>query len=158
GKYSLFEAGTHVPFVTYWKGYIEPSISNALISQIDLLSSLSQLVESQARTDDSESLIEVLLGKSENGRQEMIVEANTKTAFRQGDWVMIPPHGGPAIEKNVNIELGNSSEYQLYNLAEDIGQQQNLADTNNKKLQEMIASFEKVKGVNNKMIDQLELK
>src|SRR5690606_27887013 len=27
GKYSLYEAGTRVPFVTYWKGTIEPRVS-----------------------------------------------------------------------------------------------------------------------------------
>jgi arylsulfatase A-like enzyme len=36
GKYSLFEAGTRVPFITYWKGTIEPASSGALISQIDI--------------------------------------------------------------------------------------------------------------------------
>jgi len=35
GKYSLLEAGTRVPFVTYWKGTIEPQVSNALVSQVD---------------------------------------------------------------------------------------------------------------------------
>ena len=35
---------------------------------------------------------------------------------------MIPPHKGPAIHYNVNIELGNSVDYQLYNLKEDPSQ------------------------------------
>ena len=37
GKYSLFEAGTRVPFITHWKGTVKPNVSNKLISQIDLL-------------------------------------------------------------------------------------------------------------------------
>ena len=28
GKYSLFEAGTRVPFITYWKGKIKPGVTN----------------------------------------------------------------------------------------------------------------------------------
>ncbi|MEE3085760.1 MAG: sulfatase-like hydrolase/transferase, partial [Bacteroidota bacterium] len=43
GKYSLFEAGTHVPFFTYWKGKIQAGVSDAMVSQLDLLSSLAQL-------------------------------------------------------------------------------------------------------------------
>src|SRR5690606_38154962 len=43
GKYSLFEAGTRVPFMSFWKGKIEPAVSDALICQIDFLSSLANL-------------------------------------------------------------------------------------------------------------------
>ena len=39
GKYSLFEAGTRVPFFTYWKGHIHPGGSDALVSQLDIVSS-----------------------------------------------------------------------------------------------------------------------
>jgi arylsulfatase A-like enzyme len=42
GKYSLFEAGTRVPFITHWKGQIQPKVSNALVSQLDLFSSISR--------------------------------------------------------------------------------------------------------------------
>ena len=44
GKYSLFEAGTRVPFITYWKGKIKPAKSNAVVSQLDWFSSLAGLV------------------------------------------------------------------------------------------------------------------
>ena len=71
---------------------------------------------------------------------------------------MIPPYKGPAINKMVNIELGNNLEYQLYNLKDDIGQQNNLATTNPDKLQEMIASYLKIRGEQVEEIKQLELK
>jgi len=67
------------------------------------------------------------LGKSQQGRDALILEANSRTLFRQGDWVMIPPYPGVAINKQVNIELGNSDTYQLYNLKNDIGEQHNQA-------------------------------
>ncbi len=146
GKYSLFEAGTRVPFITYWKGNIEPGVSDAMVSQIDLLSSLAALSGSNASGTDSKNLLDVLLGKTENGRQELVLEASTKTAFRKGDWAMIPPYGGPTINNYVNIELGNSSEYQLYNLTEDIGQQTNLAESNPEKLKELIDAYEAIRG------------
>ncbi len=90
GKYSLFEAGTYVPFFTYWKGKITPSTSNALVSQVDLLSSLAKLVKSDVRVKDSEELLDVFLGTNSVGRKNLILEATTRTAFREGDWVMIP--------------------------------------------------------------------
>jgi hypothetical protein len=59
---------------------------------------------------------------------------------------MIPPYKGRAVNTQVNIELGNSDTYQLYNLATDIGQQLNLADSNPEKLQEMITEFDEIRG------------
>jgi arylsulfatase A-like enzyme len=158
GKYSLFEAGTRVPFITFWKGKIEPAVSDVLISQIDLFSSLASLTGSKTRIPDSEELLEVLMGKSTDGRDHLVVEASSRTALRTDNWVMIPPYPGPALNPTVNIELGNSSEFQLYNLTEDLGQQNNLANENPEKLQEMIETFSGIRGKEFQNIEQLELK
>ena len=144
GKYSLFEAGTRVPFVVYWKGKIRPAVSSALICQIDLLSSLAGLVGVEVDSQDSEDLMDVLLGNSTEGREDLVIEAMGRTAIRKGDWVMIPPYQGPAVNHNVDIELGNSPEYQLYHLKEDLSQQNNLAQTQPDKLKEMIGRFEAI--------------
>lgn len=158
GKYSLFEAGTRVPFVAFWKGKIEPTVSDAIVSHVDLFSSLAKLAGSETRVPDSRDLLEVLMGTSRQGREELVLEASSRTAMRKGDWVMIPPYKGPAINKTVNIELGNSPEYQLYNLREDIGQQNNLAEQEPEKLQEMIKAYEGIRGSKTQKVEQLELK
>nr|WP_228530307.1 arylsulfatase [Tamlana sp. I1] len=157
GKYSLFEAGTRVPFITYWKGEIQPTVSDALVCQMDLLSSIASLIGSDIRVDDSENLMDLFLGKSDSGREELIIEATSRTAFRKGDWFIIPPYKGLEVNDLVNIELGNSKEYQLYNLKEDIAQERNLAKTNKEKLAEMIASFKAIRGEHDD-IEELELK
>jgi len=158
GKYSLFEAGTRVPFVTFWKGEIKPGVSDAMISQLDLFSSIASLVGSNEITNDSKDLLNVLMGKSVEGRDEMVIEATSRTALRKGNWAMIPPYEGPAVLGNVQIEIGNAAEYQLYNLEKDIAQQNNLAESNPEKLQEMIAAFEAIRGVDSLKIEQIELK
>jgi len=150
GKYSLFEAGTHVPFITYWKGHIKPAISSAMVCQIDLLSSLATLVGIKQKVGDSQDLMQVFLGKKKVGREHLIIEATSRTAFRQGDWVMIPPYPGPAMAGDVHIELGNSKEYQLYNLKVDPGQLQNLAKTNQAKLNELLSNYNGIRGVQSK--------
>ena len=116
------------------------------------------MVGSNIRVKDSEVLLDVFLGESNKGRENLILEASTKTALRQGDWVMIPPCKGPAINKFVNIELGNSKEYQLYNLKDDIGQKNNLAEVNKEKLQELVVLFEYIRGKEYNKIQQLKLK
>ena len=158
GKYSLFEAGTRVPFITYWQGHIQPTTSDAIVSQVDLFSSLASLVNSEALGRDSKDLMDTFLGKSRQGRESLILEATTRTALRKGDWILIPPYDGPAKNTLVNIELGNSGEYGLYNLEEDIGQQENLAGANPEKLQEMIATFEQIRGKDYGKAEKLELK
>ncbi|MGB5436522.1 MAG: arylsulfatase [Maribacter sp.] len=158
GKYSLYDAGTRVPFITYWKGKILPGSSDALVSQVDLLTSLATLVDSDRKGQDSNDLLDVFLGKSNNGRDNIVLEASSRTAFRKGEWVLIPPYDGPEIAEAVQIELGNSPTHQLYNLKEDIGQQNNLAKSNPEKLHEMITAYEAIRGIDNSEIQQLELK
>jgi arylsulfatase A-like enzyme len=106
---------------------------------------------------DSQNLLDTFLGKSKKGRDAFVLEAYTKTALRAGDWVMIPPYPGPAVEKNVNIELGNLLGYQLFNLKDDPGQQKNLASSNPEKLEEMKKIYQEIRGSGSR-IEQLELK
>jgi arylsulfatase A-like enzyme len=158
GKYSLFEAGTRVPFMTYWKGTIQPGVSDALVSQLDLMNSFAKLVGSDIRTDDSMDMLEVLLGRSAEGREELILEATTRTALRSGDYILIPPYKGPEVNRDVNIELGNSDRFQLYNLKKDPGQQQNLADVEQDLLEKLKVRFEALRGSGYGKVEQLELK
>ncbi len=146
GKYSLFEAGTRVPFVTYWKGKIKPGVSDAMVSQIDLFNSIASLVGSEIKTEDGENLLEVFMGKSAEGRDNMVIEAMSRTAYKKGDWVMIPPYNGPKVFEGKNIETANDDTYQLYNLKEDASQQNNLAQSNPEKLQELKKEFRKLRG------------
>lgn len=158
GKYSLFEAGTKVPFMTYWKGKIEASVSGAMVCQMDLLPSLANLIGSDIELEDSKDLLDVFLGKSSKGREELVIEATSRTAYRKGDWVLIPPYEGIAKLEEVNIETGNFIDYQLYNLKDDAKQKNNLAKNNPEKLAKMIFDFEAIRGKDYKSIEKIELK
>jgi hypothetical protein len=71
---------------------------------------------------------------------------------------MIPPYPGPAMAGDVHIELGNSKEYQLYNLKVDPGQLQNLAKTKPAKLNELLSTNNSIRGIQSKQILPLALK
>ena len=158
GKYSLFEAGTRVPFMVYWKGKVQPKKSDAMVSQLDLFSSLARLTGSNFRADDSVDLLDTFMGNSAQGRSELILEATTRTALRSGNWVMIPPYNGPAKLEAVNIEIGNGNHYQLYDLSQDISQQVNLAESKPEKLNEMILRFKEIRGESYAKVKKIELK
>lgn len=158
GKYSLFEAGTRIPFITYWKGEIQPGVSDALISQMDILASVADLIGTKEENTDSKDFKSVLLGESKKGRDELILEATSRTALRSGNWLMIPPYEGPAENTQVKIELGNSKDFQLYNLSDDIGQQTNLAASKPEELDKLMTKFQELRGQGFDKIQQLELK
>ncbi|RQP16699.1 MAG: arylsulfatase, partial [Parapedobacter sp.] len=138
------------PFIVQWKGRINTGVSDAVICQMDLLASLADLTAQDIESSDSRNLLQVLLGDTNQGRNELILEASSRTALRKGDWVMIPPYNGPTRNEQVNIELGNSDEYQLYNIKDDAGQQTNLTEAEPEKLKEMIDSYEAIRGHSDK--------
>lgn len=158
GKYSMFDAGTHVPFITYWKGHIQPSTSDALVCQMDLFASFASLVGSNMKAPDSENVLSALLGETKTGRESLILEATTRTFYRKGDFVLIPPYKGARLNKKVNIELGNSSDIALYNLKEDPSQKKNLAEEKPELVASLLKEFESKRGSDYKKTSQLELK
>ena len=157
GKYSLFEAGAKVPFVAYWKGKIDSAVSDKMISQIDLFNSISTIVGSDIQSSDGQDLSSLIMKNEGNGRNELILEAATRTAYRNGDWAMIPPYKGEAISSYTNIELGNSKDFKLYNLKDDPSQKNDLAKKEPEKLKEMISKFVKIRGSNFSNIKNLKL-
>lgn len=147
GKYSLFEGGTRVPFITYWQGQIfKGKVSEAIISQMDLLASFADMFDSDVSSIDSQPLLNTLLGKTPHGRDSFILEANGKTALRKDNWLMIPPYQGDKLKKKVNIESGIDINYQLYNLKLDHSQQKNVAVNNPEELKMMISEYEILTG------------
>ena len=157
GKYSLFEAGTRVPFITYWKGKTKPQVSDEIVTQIDFLNSFSTLVGSDINSSDGVDLSDVFFNNKGDGRDELVLEATSRTAFRSGNWVMIPSYPGPAKNYNVDIELGNSKEYLLFDLESDLSQQNNLANSNPEKLKEMINRYQEIIGKESLNVEQLIL-
>jgi arylsulfatase A-like enzyme len=146
GKYSIFEAGTHVPFITVWPGKIKPGVSRALISQVDLFASLAALADGhimEGQAADSRNHINALLGKDKKGREHVVVNAGTM-GIRKGPWKYISPHNGSPIMKQVSIETGANPEDQLYRLDKDRGETNNLAKRYPKKLAELKALLSQI--------------
>ncbi|WP_439184269.1 sulfatase family protein [Carboxylicivirga taeanensis] len=147
GKYSLYDAGTHIPFIARWKGQIKPGVSDALISQVDLYASIAALLQIENTRPDSHNLLDALTGKASDGRDHHITEGlQGRLGYREGQWILIPPHkGGKKISWGVDMETGFSLEPQLYNIEEDPAQQNNLAEENPKRVEQMMKSFEVIK-------------
>lgn len=132
GKYSLFEAGTRVPFVWYWENHIKAKTSDAMVTQLDLFGSLATLVgEKIPKYLDTENHLNAFLGKSNNARTMMIVEAEGRTALRYKNWAYLPEYKGSE-RNNTGNELGNLPQGGLFDLEKDLSQQNNLISENSK--------------------------
>jgi arylsulfatase A-like enzyme len=146
GKYSNFEGGTRVPFVLRWPERVRPGVSDALISQVDLVASFAALVGAPApgpTAGDSENVLAALLDASAKGRRTLVEQAGS-LSLRQGRWKLIAPSDGPPLNRNTNTELGNAPTPQLYDLQSDPGERRNLADQHDR-IRELTALLEAIK-------------
>jgi arylsulfatase A-like enzyme len=137
GKYSLFEAGTKVPFIVYWKGKVAAGVSDALVSQLDLSASFASLIGSGVTFEDSQNYLDTFLGEIPDGRKEVVLEATGRLWLRSENYAYIPPYKGSALNKSVNIETGVDSTAQLYDVTTDSAQQRNISQENPEKASEL---------------------
>jgi hypothetical protein len=85
---------------------------------------------------DSFNLLPALLGKSRQGRPH-VVEHAAALSLIAGDWKVIQAHNGPRRNQTGN-EIGNDHQPQLFNLASDIAEQNNVAAQHPGKVQELL--------------------
>ncbi len=147
GKYSNFEAGTRVPMIVNWPSQVKPSVSNALMSHIDIFATMAALVNQdypQGQGMDSVNHLDAFLGKDKKGRDYVIEQAGS-LCVSTGDWKYISPSKGAFYSKLTNTELGNNTEDQLYYLADDIGEKVNVSSKNPEIVMKMKLILEKEK-------------
>ena len=148
GKYSTFEGGTRVPLIVSWPSKTKTAVSEAMVCQIDFMSSFSKMLNVKPKdlqTTDSEDMLDVLLGKSKKGRTILVEQGITSLAIIKDNWKYIEPNKGPAINALTNIELGNNPLPQLYDLHNDLSEKNNLAAQKPEIANELASLLRKIK-------------
>ncbi len=132
GKGSLYEGGHHLPCIAVWPTKIEPgSISNETIMSMDFLPTFAALSGASIPENlhiDGIDLSDHLLNKKVLPERYCYWGKSTGQAIRDGDWKLIR-------YENENIEL--------FNLAEDINESNNLAEANPDKVSQLSLELEK---------------
>ncbi len=148
GKYSNFDGGTRVPWIVRWPNHVKSdSISNAMVSQLDLVSSLAALTGQKLKDDaapDSFNELAAMLGHAKTGRDYVIEHAGS-LSIMVDDWKLIYPGKGPKMNKNTNTELGNDAQPQLYNVKADPGEHNNVAAEEPERVKKLMAMLDRIK-------------
>ena len=148
GKYSLYEAGTRVPFFIYWQGHIRSTVSDALVAQQDLLASFAQMLHQPIPDGlDSENHLQTFLGKSRKGRRGMVIEAVGRLGYRTAEYALLPAYKGA--KRNITgNEMGIVDTLSLFDLRSDKRQATNLIHKKRKLARQMLEALEKEKAKN----------
>ena len=158
-KRFTYEGGHHVPFVIKWPGVTEPgSVSDALISQVDIMATLAALVGydiPQGQAEDSLDHLPVLRGTTEAVRTSTVHNTYAQSyGIRQGDWVLLnvgasAPKAGK-LDKTWARKHGYPSEKQkrnmLYHLKEDQGQQHEVSAEHPERVEQMVELLKRTLG------------
>ena len=139
-KRDVYEGGHRVPFIVKWPGVTKAgTVSDALVSQIDIMATIADFVGYKLPDDqaeDSHNLAPLLRGDVDAVRTTHIHNTtNTQYAIRHGDWVLIDAKEGyskahdeaEAWEEKHGYPDDDDQPAELFNLVEDIGQRNNLA-------------------------------
>lgn len=132
-KRDLYEGGIRVPMIASWPGKIRAGSETDHISAFwDVLPTLSTIAEIEIPQDtDGISFLPLLLDKGEQQEHDYLYwefhEQGKKQAVRMGKW------------KAVKTEIADNPDgpIELYDLAVDAGEEQNLADQHPEVVQEM---------------------
>lgn len=154
-KRDIWEGGHRVPYLVRWPGVVEPGrVSEALVSQIDVLATIAAIVGCDLPDDsgeDSLNQLPLLQGQAESARDTLVHNTYPNGfAIRQGDWVLIDASSG-AVSKvppwfdEANGYAKNTQPGELYNLQEDLAQKKNLFAANSEKVAELRASLTTVR-------------
>jgi arylsulfatase A-like enzyme len=149
-KADIYEGGHRVPFIVRWPGRVKAgSVSDFTTTLTNLMATSADIVGIQLndRTgEDSQSIYSVLMDDSENKVEERpIVHHSSKGFFalRKGDWKLIERRGsgGFSIPIVVEPKIGEPAG-QLYNLAEDPSETNNLYNERPELVKELLAELE----------------
>jgi arylsulfatase A-like enzyme len=142
GKYSIFEGGTRVPFLLHYPVQVKPGVSAALVGQVDLLASFAALLGQKIdakQAPDSQNQWAAMLGKDPKGRQNLILYAQLASmkAIADGRWKYIMPSNAAPYLQHTKTESGANPKAQLYDLKNDLGERNNVADKYPKQVQRL---------------------
>ena len=151
GKGAYYEGGIREPMFAVWPNHIKSEgISEVPVTNLDFFPTILDVAgieKPEKKQFDGNSILSLLTGKGNlverplfwhfpiyleggNGEtQDSIFRTRPGSAIRNGDWKL--------------IEYFENGDLELYNLKEDVGEKNNMAESNPQKLKELKSQLEK---------------
>jgi len=150
-KGDIWEAGHRMPFIARWPGKIAAgSQCDQTICFTDMMAtfaSASGKPLAPSEGEDSYDLLPLMMGRKITGslREATVMESSQGVlAIRQGDWKLIPHLGSGGFTRPATVKPSPGGPIgQLYNLADDPGEMNNLYDRKPDIVQRLKALLEK---------------
>lgn len=168
-KFSFYEGGLRVPLIAHWPGVIPKGTTcDSLVGLCDLMATFADLTDQELggnEAPDSISFAPLLHDpNSRPARTNLVMESTMHFAIREGDWKLClsPASGITALSENgagndplpeeawrkalkrfggkpTNADLLQAPFVQLYNLASDPGETNDLAEGHPDRVMQLVA-------------------
>ena len=131
----MYEGGIRVPFIVRWPGVVKAGTKTDHVSAFwDLLPTIAEIIGTDPGVTDGISFLPVLTGKGLQTEHDCLYwefhEAGGRQAIRKGDW------------KAVRYKVSENGRIQLFNLAEDLGEEHDLSTEHPELVKEFRELFE----------------
>jgi len=148
-KRQTYEGGIRVPFVIRWQGHVPAGKTyDQPVIQLDVLPTALAAAGVAAKPEwrlDGVNLLPHLTGKRGRAPHEALYwRLGGMMAIRRGDWKLVKTKEG-RLETNPET-LQDLTGAALYNLAEDIGERDDLAAKHPEKVRELTAAWQRWNG------------
>lgn len=132
-KGSLYEGGLRVPFMVTWPGHLaQGNVDERPISSMDIYATAAELAGAKINHEiDGVNLLPYLTN-AVNARphEEFFWRQGNRTALRVGDWKLVNQRHN-----------SQSSRWELYNLADDLSEQRDVASEQEELVEDMISRW-----------------
>ncbi len=132
-KADIYDGGHRVPFLAMWPGTVKPGSEYAHpVCLLDFMATAADILGAKLpdnAAEDSVSFLPALTGKTREPLREAIVHHSITGAFsiRQGNWKLaLCPGSAGWSDPRPGQEAKGAPEIQLYDLAADIGEKNNV--------------------------------
>lgn len=136
-KGSLYEGGVRIPFMMQWKGTVPPAqVFKTPVSSFDIYATATanSAGATAPRQVEGVDLVPFLTGENESvPHQTLFWRQGGRAGLRHGDWKIVRMGGRNTPGK---------ANWELYNLADDLSEQSNLAKSNPERLTELVERWE----------------
>lgn len=154
-KRDLWEGGHRVPFLVRWPGVVEAgAVSDALTSQVDLMATIAAIIGfplPAGVAEDSHDLLPVWKARAPSPRRTVVHNTHANGyALRHENWLLVAAKSGGITRVPPWFDTENGyrpidQPGELYDLASDLGQRNNLYSAQPAKVAELTERLAQVR-------------